>query len=117
MSKRTDLLFLNDIIDSAEAIESFVKGIDFDAFVNDRKTYSATLRELEVIGEAAGKLSDDLKAANPHVDWRILKDFRNVLAHEYFGVNPEIVWDIVQNKISGLKGTISAIIASQEKCE
>lgn len=67
MSKRTDLLFLNDIIDSTEAVESFVEGMNFDSFVNDRKTYSATLRELEVIGEAAGRLSDDLKAAYPRL--------------------------------------------------
>ena len=91
MSERSDLVYMHDMLDSIGAIEQFVSGLNYADFVNDRKTYSATLRELEIVGEAAGKISDDCKTRNPGIDWRTLKDFRNVLAHEYFGVNAEIV--------------------------
>jgi uncharacterized protein with HEPN domain len=110
MSKRNDTLYLKDIIESILAIESFLDDMDYEAFVNDRKTYSATLRELEVIGEA--RLSEEVKSLHPEVNWRTLKDFRNVLAHEYFGVNAVIVWDIVQDKLPQLKKEMNAIISS-----
>ena len=60
MSSRTDLVYLQDMLESIEAIELFVAGLDYDGFVRDRKTYSATLRELEVVGEAGGRVSDEL---------------------------------------------------------
>lgn len=85
MSSRSDSVYLHDMLDSINAIEQFVAGFDYDTFVRDRKTYSATLRELEIIGEAGGKVSDDLKTRRQEIDWRTLKDFRNILAHEYFG--------------------------------
>jgi uncharacterized protein with HEPN domain len=92
MFSRDNVVYLQDMLESIQAIESFVAGFYYDSFVRDRKTYSATLRELEVIGEAGGKISDDIKANHPEIDWRTLKDFRNILAHEYFGVNSNIVW-------------------------
>ena len=110
MSERSDLVYLSDMLDSIGAIEEFVAGLDFSAFTTDRKTYSATLRELEIIGEAAGKVSDDCKTRNPAIDWRTLKDFRNVLAHEYFGVNSEIVWDVVVNKLPVLKKLLEGFV-------
>lgn len=84
-------------------------GIDRDALVGDRKTWSATIRELEIIGEAAGKLPEKIKIAHPEVSWRVLKDFRNVLAHQYFGINA----DIIQHKLPVLKGQMKGI-ASEE---
>jgi uncharacterized protein with HEPN domain len=115
MSSRSDAVYLLDMLDSINAIEQFVVSFDNDTFVRDRKTYSATLRELEVIGEAGGKISDDLKSRHPEIDWRTLKDFRNVLAHEYFGVNSEIVWDVVVNKLPVLKGLLAAVVREEEK--
>ena len=88
-------------------------GIDRDALVGDRKTWSATIRELEIIGEAAGKLPEKIKIAHPEVSWRVLKDFRNVLAHQYFGINADIIWDIIQHKLPVLKGQMKGI-ASEE---
>ena len=110
MSDRNSLLYLQDILDSIAAIESFLPGIDHDIFAQDRKTYSATIRELEIIGEASSKIPGAIQNLNPDVPWRVLKDFRNVLAHHYFGVNADIVWDIVQRKLPELKGQIEEII-------
>jgi uncharacterized protein with HEPN domain len=82
MSSRTDAVYLQDMLESIAAIEAFVYGLDYNAFVGDRKTYSATLRELEIIGEACGRVSDTVKCSHPAIDWRTIKDFRNILAHE-----------------------------------
>jgi len=83
MSERDDSVYLNDMLDSITAIKGFISGLDYPAFLDDRKTYSATVRELEVIGAASGKISEALKAQHPEIDWRTIKDFRNVLAHEF----------------------------------
>jgi uncharacterized protein with HEPN domain len=113
MSDREALLFLRDILDSISAIESFLDGIDREEFAADRKTFSATIRELEIIGEASGKIPDDIKSKNPDIPWRMLKDFRNVLAHHYFGINVDIVWDIVQRKLPDLKRQVEYIAGKE----
>jgi len=110
MCERTDLQFIQDIMESVTAARDFVIGYDFESFSNERKTKSATIRELEIIGEASSRISSEKKNAYPDVPWRLLKDFRNVLSHEYFGVNNEIVWDIVQNKLPQLQKRIEEII-------
>ena len=71
--------------------------------------YSATIRELEIIGEAAGKISHKTKEKYPNIDYRTIKDFRNILAHEYFGVDMLIVWGIVTEKLLDLKKEILKI--------
>lgn len=70
MSKRPDLLYCQDILESGEAICAYAKGIDFDAFVMDRLRYSAVIREFEIIGEAVGKLAAELKQVYPDVPCR-----------------------------------------------
>lgn len=99
MSKRSVALYIKDITESAHAIKSYVDGIDYETFVNDRKTFSATLREYMVIGEAVGKIIDLLEKNSPEYPWRMIKDFRNFIIHEYFGVNPKIVWDLTTQEL------------------
>jgi len=102
MSERRLHLYLMDILESSKAILEFTKDISFEYFCNDRKTYSAVIRELEVIGEAVGKLPDDLKQKHSNVEWQDIKDFRNMLIHEYFGVDLEIVWKVIQDDLPAL---------------
>ncbi len=83
---------------------------DLESFSNDRKTISATIRELEIVGEASSRISAVIKDEYSNLPWRLMKDFRNVLSHEYFGVNNEVVWDIVQQKLPELKVLIDKII-------
>ena len=91
MSERPQRLYCQDILESGTAIQSYVQGMTCDAFVQDRMRYSAVIREFEIIGEAVGKLSAALKDGYPEIPWQDIKDFRNLLAHEYFGVDLEIV--------------------------
>ena len=84
--------------------------MSFDEFVNDDRTYHATLRNLEIIGEAIKNISDETKIKYPQVKWRKIARFRDIVAHDYFGVSDEIVWDVIQNEIPPLTEQIQGII-------
>ena len=99
MSDRDCQLYLADIQDSGQAILSYIVGLEFEEFCNNRMRYAAVIREFEIIGEAVGKLPDDLKAQFPDVPWREIKDFRNLLIHEYFGVDLRIVWNTIHQEL------------------
>lgn len=110
MSDRDIRLYLMDIVDSGNAINEFVSGLSFEKFCKDRKTFSAVIREFEVIGEAVGKLSDELKRRRSDVEWQDIKDFRNLLIHEYFGVDLEIVWKIIQEDLPVLMDAVRGMM-------
>ena len=110
MSERDSRLYCDDILDSGNAILEYVEGLSFDDFCSDRKTYSAVIREFEIIGEAVGKLPESLKKRRDDVEWQDIKDFRNLLTHEYFGVDLEIVWNIIMDDLSALIDAVSELI-------
>jgi uncharacterized protein with HEPN domain len=99
MSDRSPLLYLDDLLEAGKAIQGYVAGMTFAEFNADRLRQSAVIREFEIIGEAVGKLSDDLKAQAPSVAWQDIKDFRNLLVHQYFGVDLAIVWEVIQGDL------------------
>jgi uncharacterized protein with HEPN domain len=103
MYKRDIHLYLADIDESIAAIEEFTAGMDYESFAGDRKTYSATLREFIVIGEAISKIPDEIKTRMPSIEWRLIKDFRNFIVHEYFGIDSRIVWDAVRMELPVLR--------------
>jgi len=112
MSERDMRLYYMDILDSGSAILEFVKDLSFEEFYNDRKTYSAVIREFEVIGEAVGKIPEELKQKHPDVEWQDIKDFRNLLIHEYFGIDLEIVWKIIQDDLPTLMDAVREILSA-----
>lgn len=114
MSERPQLLYCQDILDSGVAIQSYVQGVGLDEFVRDRMRYSAVIREFEIIGEAVGKLSAVLKDGYPDIPWQDIKDFRNLLTHEYFGVDLEIVWNTIQNDLPMLIDAVRKIVSEIE---
>jgi uncharacterized protein with HEPN domain len=109
MSSRSVDLYLDDLIEAGKAILSYVDNISFEEFKTDRMRQSAVIREFEIIGEAVGKLPDELKMSSPDVAWQDIKDFRNLLAHEYFGVDLEIVWQVVQADLPALIRQVEAL--------
>ncbi len=111
MSDRAMLLYLQDIIESGNAIQSYVEGCTLDLFLKDRMRHSAVIREFEIIGEAVGKLPGRMKEIYPDVSWQDIKDFRNLLIHEYFGVDLEIVWNTVCNDLPILLETVRRLMA------
>jgi uncharacterized protein with HEPN domain len=111
MSERPQLLYCQDILESGTAIQSYVQGLTREAFVHDRMRYSAVIREFEIIGEAVGKLSEKLKGGYPEIPWQDVKDFRNLLAHEYFGVDLEIVWNTIRDDLPMLLDAVQKIVS------
>ena len=113
MSKRDFRLYCTDILDSGSAILQFVKDLSFEKFCIDRKTYSAVIREFEIIGEAVGKLPDELKERHSHIEWQDIIDFGNLLIHEYFGIDLAIVWKIIQDDLPVLINAIRDIMQTE----
>jgi len=110
IEERNPVDFLMDILDSIEKIENFVEGFDFEKFTKDPKTIYAVVRALEIIGEATKNLPNFLKVEHPEVPWRNMAGFRDKVAHSYFGVDLEVVWDTAVNDAPSLKPLIAKIL-------
>ncbi len=102
MSERVTHLLVDDIQSSIKNILEFTNGMTLEGYESDLRTRFAVERNFEIIGEAASRISEDYKLNHPEIEWRILKDFRNFIIHEYFGINNEIVWDTIQLKLPDL---------------
>ncbi len=111
MFKRDEKLFINDVKESVDAILEYIQDMNIDEFSNDRKTYSAVIREFEIIGEATKHFSDELIDKYDEIQWRDIKDFRNILIHEYFGVDFEIVWNTIIQDLPKLKEVIENMLS------
>ncbi|HAB51942.1 MAG: hypothetical protein A2315_04675 [Ignavibacteria bacterium RIFOXYB2_FULL_35_12] len=110
MSKRSDKLLLEDILEAIESILEYTNDITVEEFFTNKKTKDAVVRNFEIIGEAANKLSRELKENNRQVDWQGIIGFRNVIVHDYFGVDYEVVWNIKNNHLPKLKEEIGRLI-------
>ncbi|MBK7132280.1 MAG: DUF86 domain-containing protein [Bacteroidales bacterium] len=104
------MLYLKDIQKSMGRIAEYIEGSDLVAFKKDYKTVDAVIRNFEIIGEATKNLSDDIRTQNPEVPWDEMYYLRNRMAHEYFGIDYEIIWDIARNYLPGNKEIIDKII-------
>ena len=102
MSNRDDSLLIADMLESAEKIISYTQGLSFDEFEIDSKTVDAVIRNFEIIGEAANRLGEKFRADNPEIEWDQLRGFRNRIVHEYFGIDLEIVWQIIEDDLDDL---------------
>ena len=107
---KDDRLYLIHITECIERIERYtVDGKD--SFLADRKTQDAVLRNLQVLSESTQRLSQDLKAAHPEIDWKAIAGFRNILVHEYLGVKPALVWEIVERHLAELEEKVAKMLA------
>jgi len=114
MSRR-ETLYLGDIQESCEKVLRFTKGMTYKDFVNDDLHFDAVLRNLEIIGEAVKNISDETRQKYPDVKWRKIAGFRDIVAHEYFGVNEETVWDIVEKEIPALLDIVKSMLGEKKK--
>jgi uncharacterized protein with HEPN domain len=105
-------LYLDDILEAIHQIRTYVADQNEETFANDRKTQDAVIRNLEIIGEAAGNLPEQVRKGDPEIDWRKITALRNILIHEYFGINLPIVWDVVQTKLGPLETVCRRLLKS-----
>lgn len=109
MSKRTPNLLVEDIIDSANKILDYTNSLSFQEFTKDGKTIDAVIRNFEIIGEAANRLSEDFKDQHSNIDWHRIRGFRNRIVHDYFGIDYSIVWEIKELFLPNLIATLKSI--------
>ncbi|MBN1114241.1 MAG: DUF86 domain-containing protein [Oligoflexia bacterium] len=93
-------LYIKDIINSVDSINSFIAGMDFHDFINDDKTFSAVIRKLEIIGEASKKIPAHIKKKIDNIPWKKVAGMRDVLIHDYFGVDDKLVWETIKNDLN-----------------
>jgi len=110
---RPDELYVRDILEAVEAIEDIVQGVQFEQFVASRRDRSAVLHEVTIIGEAAGRISGELRERYPDVPWRDMSDTRNVIVHGYFGVEWPRIWQTVTRNVPPLKAQMQEIIVKE----
>jgi len=108
---RDSRVYLDDILEATRKITVYTGSLSKAAFLEDEKKLDAVVRNLEVIGEAVKKLPENLRAKHSAVEWKKIAGLRDILIHEYFGLDAEIVWDIVQNKVPALDREVRTMLS------
>jgi len=105
------LLNLKTLIESIDKIQNYSSTFDTpEDFYNDQKSFDATMMQFVIIGETISRIDEKFKKSHDHIPWQKIKDFRNIIAHDYFGIDADEIWDIINNKLLPLKNDISCLI-------
>jgi uncharacterized protein with HEPN domain len=110
MNNQDNTVFLKDILDSIAKIERYLLEYELQKFQNDELVIDAVVRNVEIIGEAANNLTRDFRSKNTQIEWRKIIDTRNRIVHGYATVDLEIIWNITQNDLNGLKIEIEKLL-------
>jgi uncharacterized protein with HEPN domain len=109
MSKRDPLVLLEDIMLAIQKIGRYTSQMDHNAFLTDELVIDGVARNLEIIGEAARQLPEDFRRAHPQIPWTQIAGLRNRIVHDYFGLDLEIIWEIIQHDLPELEKHIRAL--------
>jgi len=115
MKKREYGDYVQDIVDSIDAVEEFVKRINFEDFRKDKKTSYATVRSIEIIGEATKHIPASIRIKYPEIPWKDMAGMRDKTVHEYFGVDLKVVWKAATEELPRIKPLIKKVLAELEK--
>jgi len=113
--KRAYHIYLSDILQAFHNARQFLEGLSYDEFVDDRKTTSAVVRELEIVGEAVKQIPPSIRKKYPEIPWSDMAGMRDKLIHFYFGVDMEIVWKTIIERIPKLEPLIQDVLNDLEK--
>lgn len=103
-------LYLDDILEATKRIEKYTKKLTLAKLKKDELTVDGVVRNLEIIGEAVKNIPANIKEKYPDIEWKKIAGLRDILAHEYFGVDLEVLWDVVENKLPDLKKKIARLL-------
>lgn len=112
--KRRFDLYLKDILEAISRIQEYVGSMDYEELSKKNITLDAVMRNMEIIGEAATQLPEETKDKYREVPWREIQDFRIVVAHHYWKVNKQRIWDIIENKLTPLKEQVEEILEKEK---
>lgn len=104
-----DAVHLLDILDSARKIRTYIGGVTRDGFLRDTRLQDSVVRRLEIIGEAAGRVSSEFRGENPDIPWRAIRGMRNQMIHRYDDIDMDIVWETLERDIPRLIQTIESL--------
>ena len=107
--------YIQDMIELGQKVLSYTEGMDQDAFIADGRTYDATLRNLELIGEAATHIPIEVREAYPEIPWRAIVGARNRLAHAYLGIRDDVIWTIIQDAVPKLLPALRNLLDTTSK--
>jgi uncharacterized protein with HEPN domain len=99
----TDQVRIQHVIDAIAEVEGYLQNVSLDEFLTNSEKRFATIKQIEIIGEACSRITQEFKSAHPEIEWRPIIGFRNISIHEYFGVNFHIVWEIAKYDLPLLK--------------
>ncbi len=112
--QRTHEAYLNDILEAIRKIDKYTENMSYEDFLKDELRQDSVARNLEIIGEAAKKIPDEIKNRKPEVEWKKIAGLRDILTHEYFRINLEIVWDVTKNKLPDLKKNTLVLLSEMK---
>ena len=106
-------LYLEDICTSCAKVQRYTLNMSLEDFVADERTYDAVVRNLQIIGEAVKQIPPEVRDQYPAVEWRKIAGLRDILAHAYFSLENETLWDIVQNKVPALQEEMQRMVQQE----
>jgi uncharacterized protein with HEPN domain len=106
-------VYLEDILTSGAKVIRYTQGMSFEEFIADERTFDAVVRNLQIIGEAVKNIPSQIRDRYTEVEWRKIVGLRDILAHAYFSLENETLWDIVQNKVPPLLEQVQRILQTE----